>query len=202
MKPCVAYIRVSKESENPENQEQAIRSYAQANDFDIKGFFRDIAISGAQPCQERDRFNAMISFMKDNQINNILFYDLTRLGRDFDDILATARYLMDNNFNIFFTNQPELNVGDPSIRKLIFTILAWAAEFEREQISKRIKTGLERVRAEGVKQIGRPRKKVSLERVKGYIAKKLAVTAIAKLEEVSYSTMRRKLKEWKSQGLL
>jgi DNA invertase Pin-like site-specific DNA recombinase len=196
MKEAVAYIRVSLEEENPENQEIAIRKYAEENGFVIKGFFKDIGVSGAEPALERERFGEMLNFAKDNNINTILLYDLSRLGRDFDDVLATARYLVENNFNLFFANQPELNVNDLSIRKLIFSIIAWAIDFERTQIIKRTKAGLERARKEG-KKLGRPRKEVSIKKIQSYLEKGIHMTDIARLEGVSYSTIRRRIAELK-----
>jgi len=62
-------------------------------------------------------------------------------------------------------------------------------------IIERTKIGLERARLEG-KQIGRPRKQVDRRKVEYYLKKGLHLTDIAKLLGVSYTTLRRRVKEW------
>jgi len=80
-KRAVAYIRVSKEDENPENQMFAIQKWAEENGYEVIPFF-DYAISGTTDPFQRPGFRMMINYMKRNNIRTIIVAELERLTRD------------------------------------------------------------------------------------------------------------------------
>ena len=57
---AVAYIRVSQEDENPDNQKRAIIEWAKKNNVDVIGFFVDVDVSGGVPPRERPKYKTMI----------------------------------------------------------------------------------------------------------------------------------------------
>lgn len=192
----MGYVRVSREDEVAENQEIKIREYCDRKGLEVVGFFKDEAVSGAVPCFEREGFRAMMKFVEDNGIGHIVFLDITRLGRDMADNVAVIRELRRRGLTLHFVNQEFLNsINDPAFEKLLLALFSWFAEYERQVIIERTKAGLERARLQG-KHIGRPKKKVDRRKVEYYLRKGLHLTDIAKLMDVSYSTLRRRIKEW------
>ncbi len=74
----------------------------------------------------------------------------------------------------------------------MFHLLAAFAEFERELIRERVRAGLANARAKG-KILGRPRKFVDHEKVRGLREKRLSLREIAKMTGMSTSVVRRVL---------
>ena len=92
----------------------------------------------------------MIELLRAEQIDAVLVYELSRVGRTFwdtlDAIKAIERFVFTTG--VFFSQNTE-----PSIRRLMIGILTWVAEREREMLVQRTKDGMTRARASG-KEIG------------------------------------------------
>ncbi len=83
---------------------------------------------------------------------------------------------------------------DPQVRKLIIAIFTWAAERERELLRQRTREGMLRAKLQG-KHVGRPRKEIDWRKFDEYRRKGLSLRDIARLLNISYSTLLRRLKE-------
>lgn len=192
MEKAVAYIRVSKKEEDIENQKIEIKRYCNYKNLDLIAFFVDEDISGAIECMNRSGFKSMIDFLKNNtEIRNVIFSDLTRLGRNMLDNLKTIRFFLDNNYTIHFVKQEFLNsLNDTNLRNLLFAIFSWFAEYERQMIIERTKIGLEKARSMG-KRIGRPLKlnEEKLKEFKKLLETKVSKMSIAKIFNISYPTV-------------
>ncbi len=169
---AVAYLRVSKEEEDIENQRMAIKKFARERGYTIKKFFEDIDVSGwTTQILEREGFKRMLEFMRNEGIDTIIIYDVTRFGRNWKDVEATYQYLEEKGIRIYFVLQPFLNKEffEKSFRMLeeplrsylsdkvfydTLHIFASFAELESVMISVRTKQGLKKARAQG-KRIGR-----------------------------------------------
>lgn len=202
MEEAWGYIRVSKEEENPKNQKIAITEFAEKHGLKLLGFIMDIGVSGAKPILEREGFKTVVESAEENSVKSLVIYDITRFGRSMEDVVSTYKWLVDKGFKVYFVRQPFLSQGiyrdqpyGEMISKLMFTILAWAAEMEREMIRIRTKEGLERARREG-KRIGRPPAKIDKETVQKLVLKGLSLKEIAEKLGVGYSTLRKYFKIW------
>ena len=192
---ALAYVRVSQKDEEPENQALAIKEWARRNGVEVLGFYVDRDVSGAVNPRERPQYRAMLESAKALGIKLLLFYDLSRLSRKLEDGLQELRRLTDEGFEFKFVAQEFLDyIKDPLLRKKVISDFLWFAELYREDIRRRTIEGLKRARAQG-KHIGRPRKNVDLRKVKELRRKGLSYADIARLLGVSYSTLRRRLKE-------
>ncbi len=141
---CVAYIRVSQEDENPENQKQAILEFAKRKGLEILGFFTDIDVSGTVSPRQRARYASMLEFSKENAIKCILFYDLSRLSRSLEEGLLELRSLADEGYTFYFATQEFLNyIEDPMLKKKIVSDFLWFAEMYVEDIKRRTRVALE-----------------------------------------------------------
>ena len=87
------------------------------------------------------------------QINVILVTELSRWGRSTTDLLATLKELETRRVSIIALNGIAFNLATPHDR-MIATLLAGIAEFEREPTQKRIRSGIAAAKARG-KKLGR-----------------------------------------------
>lgn len=63
-----------------EGQELACRNYAKSNGYDVMAIFRDEGVSGSM--FERPGLQKMFAFMELNQVDMVLFEDVSRIARD------------------------------------------------------------------------------------------------------------------------
>jgi len=191
---AVAYIRISQEGESPENQRLAINRWAEEKGFEIQGYFIDKFISGAIPPRERPQYISMLNFCKDNAIDIIIFYDVSRLGRNLEETLYELKRLIEEGYNVYFVYPDFLNkINDPMMRKFIVSMFAWFAELYRYDIIQRTKEGMLRAKLQG-KRIGRPPKKIDMKKVEELREKGVSLRDIARIMNVGYSTLLRKIK--------
>ena len=140
------------------NQRIAIKKWASDNDYEILEFFEDASVSGKVAAINRPAFREMLEIVRNEQVDAVIVYELSRVGRTFwetlDAIKAIEQYapLISCSAKELF-----LQTTDPSIRKLLIGILTWVAEREREILIQRTKDGMIRAKISG-KMIGRPKK--------------------------------------------
>lgn len=158
---ALAYLRVSTDEQTVENQRINIRAFAQTHGMVIpeKGWYEDPATSGTVPPLKRPGFAAMVAMIRalqgsPNAPKHVVVYEVSRLGRSFWEILETIRTL-EEIAPIVSTSPKEsfLQVPDKSMRQLLLSILAWAAEREREMLVQRTNEGMVKAKADG-KQTG------------------------------------------------
>ncbi len=198
---AVAYIRVSKEDENVENQKFAIQEYANKNGIRIVKWFQDVGVSGGTPVFERNGFKRLLSFSQRENIKTLVLYDITRFSRSFYDGIQSLRRLLSDGWNIitvsgvspFSLNLPD-NAAGKMLRNVILSLLLSMAEWYRLDVAERTKTGLLRAKAEG-KKIGRPPiPKEKVQVIYELFKRGYSKTEIAKAVGVSRITVWRVLK--------
>jgi len=86
---------------------------------------------------------------------------IDRLGRSLIDLLGTVQHLEAVGVDLYL-DQQNIDTTTPA-GKLMFQICGAFAEFERSMIQQRIKAGLKRAIAKGVK-VGRPKVSAAIER--------------------------------------
>jgi Resolvase, N terminal domain. len=75
----IGYIRISKGSENKENQEEAILKYFHITRKEVK-FFSDV-ITGESPADERPGFIEMKSYMDEDPDGKLYVYEISEARR-------------------------------------------------------------------------------------------------------------------------
>tara|TARA_R110002153_G_scaffold184386_1_gene337551 strand:- start:2618 stop:3295 length:678 start_codon:yes stop_codon:yes gene_type:complete len=141
MKKVIGYVRVSSETQRRKNnsiplQKKKIKEYCSLNDFDLIDVYEDDGVSGMS-IDKRNGFKSMVEFMKENKIDGIVVWSLSRLGRKMKDIVEFMDFLKSNNIG-FFSIKENLS-NDDKIGSLIMNILSSINEFEVEVIRERIK---------------------------------------------------------------
>jgi len=126
------------------------------------------------------------------------------LGRTMLDTMNTVLELENRGVKVITVKEEFLQTLDPNIRRLVLSILAWVAEYER----KRIRERQEEAWRAG-KQRGRPRKvddDTILRYYRDYVVNKgLSVKDMWKIMcvdgiSISYSRLRQRIRELKERG--
>ncbi len=184
---AVVYARVSVKGEDIENQVKVIQEWAKNNGYEVTAVFRDEAVTGASNPLERPAFQALLKYCKDNNVNTILVYDLSRFGRSLVEAVEALRKLLDMGYTVIFTRfNLKADLKDIAGKVMIYTLLM-AAELERDFMKMR----LEAAKQAG-KRIGRPPKipdetlKRYLKRYKGLSKKDLWKILTKDGYEISY----------------
>lgn len=141
MKKVIGYVRVSSEIQKRKNnsiplQKKKIKEYCSLNDFELIDVYEDDGVSGMS-IDKRNGFKSMVEFMKENKIDGIVVWSLSRLGRKMKDVVEFMDFLKSNNIG-FFSIKENLS-NDDKIGSLIMNILSSINEFEVEVIRERIK---------------------------------------------------------------
>jgi len=144
----LAYIRISTNKQDTENQKHRLLEYAQNNKIIIDDFM-EIEISSRKNLRLR-KIDELINKLQKN--DNLYITELSRLGRNMLEVLNIINELQQKGVNIFFINQPELSTSDnKALDNLKYSIYGFLAESERDFISQRTKQGLANAKANGQK---------------------------------------------------
>ncbi|HEX9677564.1 recombinase family protein [Nitrososphaera sp.] len=195
MKYALAYLRVSTEEQTVQNQKMVLERWARENTYQILDFFEDSAVSGKIPATQRRGFRDMLDLVKTAQVDAVLVYELSRVGRTFWDTLDAIKVI--EQYTPLISCSPResfLQTTEPSVRKLMIGILTWVAEREREMLVQRTKDGMDRARAAG-RGIGRPQKILNKDRLIAMLAENQSKAGIARSLGVSKATLYKELRQ-------
>ena len=153
-----SYCRVSTQFQSLERQEEAVKRYCQENNIKLDREFSD-KISGKT--FDRKEYQEMRELVQKDDV--IIIKELDRFGRSMDDIKMEWNYFMSKGVKIIIIDMPLISSdlkGNKTldmkfIANIVFEILAYSAEKEREKLSQRTKEALAVKKAQGVK-LGRP----------------------------------------------
>ena len=90
----------------------------------------------------------------ENQLRELTAWAVDRLGRSLQDLVGFLNDMHSQGVDLYL-HQQGINTSTPS-GKMMFQMLGVFAEFERSMIQARVKSGLERAKAQG-KVLGRPK---------------------------------------------
>ena len=150
---AIAYIRVSTREQDEELQRKAIEEFARSRNITILKYYVDKGESGSKVFRERPAAKRLLEELDKLKPDVIVGWALDRFGRTMLDTLNTIIELEKRGYKVITVKEEWLQTLDDNIRKLILSILAWVAEWER----KRIRERQEAAWATG-KQKGRPPK--------------------------------------------
>lgn len=200
---AIIYARVSSVGDRQSTTRQVadLSKYAQYKSYEVIKVFEEHA-SGGKKNVERPILLESIDFCVKNRIDIILVSELSRLGRNALEVLATIKDLQDNGINLFLQKEQFTLLdesGKPSMfAPVMIATLATCAELERENIAHRLSSGYKLHRENGGRVGRKPGSVKSVEKIKEeykYVIKDLekgeSVRRTAKLNDVSISTVQR-----------
>lgn len=146
-----AYIRVSTDHQNIENQKHEILTYSQKHDIHIDKWI-DETISSRKPLTER-KLGKLLKRLKKGDI--LIASELSRLGRNLLEVMGILQHCLEKDCQIW-TLKENYRLGSDIQSKVLAFAFSLASEIERQLISERTKNSLQRLKDEG-KHLGRPR---------------------------------------------
>lgn len=191
MKRVAIYCRVSTDSQTVENQLIALREVALRNNWEVVNEFTDHGISGAKGREQRPAFNELLKAANRKQFDLIMSWSVDRLGRSLKHLVSFLEDLRSKDVDLYL-HQQGIDTTTPT-GKMMFQMLGVFSEFERSIMQERIKAGIERAKANGVK-LGRPRVDANMElAIRAKRADGMGINAIARKLKCGCSTIQRVL---------
>ena len=188
-KRAALYVRVSTDAQTVENQLRELRQVAKRRGWDVVEVYSDAGISGAKSRNGRPGLDSMLKDASRRKFDIVMAWAIDRLGRSLVDLLDTIQHLEACGVDLYL-DQQAIDTTTP-MGKLVFQVTGAFAEFERSMIRQRIKAGLKRAVAQGVK-IGRPKIDSTTERkVRKQLAKGMGILKVAKSLGIGTGTVQR-----------
>ena len=153
----VIYTRVSTNVQDYQRQIEELQQFASSHDWNVLQVFSE-KVSGAKKNEERQELSKMLDYINNNQVDKVLVWELSRLGRNTLEVLKSIDVLNSMGVSLFIKNYGIETLdaeGKPNVMaQFLVTILAEVARMERSTIKERMNSGYKKYRADGGK-VGR-----------------------------------------------
>ena len=144
------YCRVSTADQSCARQERDLQAFARRSEYEIVATFKE---TGSGVKLDRAERRKVMALAQARHIDAVLVTELSRWGRSTTDLLATLKDLEAKRVSVIALNGMAFDLSSPHGR-MIATVLAGIAEFERELMQERIRSGIAAAKARG-KRLGR-----------------------------------------------
>lgn len=204
MKTAVIYSRTSSSGYQQNRQDTSrqvadLKAYADYAQMEVVKVYEE-HVSGAS--KQKPILVEAIEYCKREHVGMILVSELSRVGRNAFEVLATVKELADNRINLYMQKE-QLTLldenGEPTLfAPIMIATLSTCAQLERDSISFRLNSGRKQY-VENGGQLGRKKgsvktteqKESQYKDVLAYLRKGYSVRITAKLTNVSTSTVQR-----------
>ncbi|WP_035140156.1 recombinase family protein [Fischerella sp. PCC 9605] len=155
------YCRVSTTDQSCERQERDLLEYTASAGFMVVGVWKETVSGSKNLHSERDK---VIALAQSRKIDAILVTEMTRWGRSTIDLIETLQSLHSWGVSLIAQTgfQFDLNTSQG---KLIAHLMASLAEFERDLMRERVRSGLAAAKARGQKIGRQPGQRVKADRL-------------------------------------
>ena len=133
-----------------ERQERELIAFAARAGFEVVGIYKE---TGSGVKLDRSERRKVMALAQAREIDTILVSELSRWGRSTIDLLNTLRELESRRVSVITLSGMTFDLSTPNGR-MMATFLSGIAEFERDMISERVKSGMAAAKARG-KVLGR-----------------------------------------------
>jgi DNA invertase Pin-like site-specific DNA recombinase len=161
-KRAAVYARISttNHGQDPEVQLRELREYCQRRSSHIFDEYVDKGISGCR--ERRPALDKLLTDCRKRLVDAVVVYRYDRFARSLRQLVNALEEFRSLGID-FISLHEGVDTSTPNGR-LIFGIFASIAEFERELIRDRVRSGIAAARSRG-KRLGRPRVIVNIARV-------------------------------------
>ena len=202
-KTAVIYARVSSvgDRQSTERQVKDLSDYALYKQLEVRKVFEE-HISGAKKNEERPVLCQTLEYCKQNGISTLLVSELSRMGRNAFEVLASVKELLDCGINLYIQKE-QFNLlgedGKPSLfAPIMLATLSTCAQLERENITFRLQSGRKQYVAKGGRLGRKPGSIKTVEQKKEeyreaimLLKKGYSIRDVAKLTGKGISTIQR-----------
>ena len=205
---AVIYARVSSvgDRQSTERQVKDLSDYALYKQLEVRKVFEE-HISGAKKNEERPVLCQTLEYCKENRISTLLVSELSRMGRNAFEVLASVKQLLDCGINLYIQKEQFNLLGDdgkPSLfAPIMLATLSTCAQLERENITFRLQSGRRQYVAKGGRLGRKPgsvktmeQKQEEYKEVIALLRKGYTIRDVAKLTRKGVSTIQRVKKEF------
>ena len=167
MRRAAIYARVStRNGQNPEMQLEELRAYCQRRGWEVADEYVDQGISGAK--EQRPALDRLLADCRKRLVDAVVVYRYDRFARSLRHLVNALEEFRVLGVD-FISLHEGVDTSTPNGR-LVFGIFASIAEFERELIRDRVRSGIAAARSRG-KRLGRHRTTVDAARIANLRAK-------------------------------
>lgn len=155
------YCRVSTADQSCERQERDLRAFAARAGYEVVGIWKETA-SGVR--QDRVERQQVMALAQARRIDAILVTELTRWGRSTLDLVHALHALQAWGVSLIAQTGLQFDLSTPQ-GKLFASLMSALAEFERDLLGERIRSGMAAAKARG-RQFGRrPGQRIKSDRL-------------------------------------
>ena len=204
MKTAVIYSRTSSSGYQQNRQDTTrqvtdLKAYAEYTQMKVVKVYEE-HVSGAS--KQKPTLVEAIDYCKREHVDMLLVSELSRVGRNAFEVLATVKELVDHKINLFMQKEQLTlldNNGEPTLfAPIMIATLSTCAQLERDSISFRLNSGRKQY-VENGGQLGRKKGSVKTKEQKekqyhevlAYLRKNYSIRITAKLTNVSVATVQR-----------
>ena len=156
VKNAVIYARVSSigNRQNTDRQVADLTAYAVKNGYSVVNIFTE-HVSGAKETKDRQTLSDCLTFIEDqaNGVSILLVSELSRLGRNVDDVTKNVIAFKEKHINVYFQKEGFQIFDDNGevnpFTNIFVAVLGTCAQIERDNIKFRLNSGLAQYRANG-----------------------------------------------------
>jgi len=141
------YCRVSTTDQSCERQERDLLEYAALAGFEVVGVWKE-KVSGTK--HNRAERSKVMALAQNRSIDAILVTEMTRWGRSTIDLIETLQELHSWHVSLIAQTGLQFDLNTPQGR-LIAHLMASLAEFERDLVRERVRSGIAAAKARGQK---------------------------------------------------
>jgi DNA invertase Pin-like site-specific DNA recombinase len=157
-KRCAIYARVSTDDQDESMQLTALQEFVSQRGWEIKATYVDHGVSSRSIRPELER---MMKDAHKRRFDVIAVWKFDRFARSTRELVFALEQLQALGIDFVSVTQA-IDTSGP-MGKLVFSVLAAIAEFERELIKERVIAGMKEARRQG-KHCGRPAKEFDIGR--------------------------------------
>lgn len=157
----VIYCRVSTTDQSCERQERDLLEYAALSGFEIVGVWKE-TVSGTK--HDRTERSKVMALAQSHSIDAILVTEMTRWGRSTIDLIETLQELHSWHVSLIAQTGLQFDLNTPQGR-LIAHLMASLAEFERDLVRERVRSGVAAAKARGQKFGRQPGQRVKADKL-------------------------------------
>lgn len=144
------YCRVSTADQSCDRQARDLHAFAKRGGYQVVKVFKE---TGSGTKLDRAERKKIMALAQAREIDSVLVTELSRWGRSTIDLLGTLRELASWKVSVIAISGMTFDLSTPHGR-MMATFLSGIAEFERDLISERVKSGLAAAKARG-RKLGR-----------------------------------------------
>jgi putative DNA-invertase from lambdoid prophage Rac len=157
--------RVSTADQSCERQERDLLAFADRAGYDVVAVFKETA-SGSKEVER----GKVLTLVRARQIGVVLVTELARWGRPTTDLLSALQELEACGVSVIAQTGLQFDLRSPQ-GKLFASLMAVLAEFERDLLRERIRSGVASAQERGVKFGRRPGVRVKADRYQARVLK-------------------------------